>query len=75
MLSLSQRYKRLPSEILGIEDTYTAFCFNEACDYLMTEIEKGNKPTFTDVEENMRVKARRNSLDLAAKLRDKKRGD
>lgn len=39
----------------------------------MSEIEKGNKPTFTDVEEDMRVKARRNSLDLAARLREKEK--
>ena len=28
---MSKQYGCLPSVILGIEDSYTAFCFNEAC--------------------------------------------
>lgn len=39
-------YKKLPSELLGIEDCYTAYCFNEACTYIIARLEKGEEPTF-----------------------------
>jgi len=40
----------LPSEILGIEDTYTAFCFDEACCNLRLRIENEEKPRY--IEQN-----------------------
>lgn len=33
-----------PSELLGIEDTYTAFCFDEACSYIIKELKDGKEP-------------------------------
>ncbi|MGL4253157.1 MAG: hypothetical protein ACRCR2_03740 [Fusobacteriaceae bacterium] len=27
----AKRYNKLPSEIIGINNTYVAFCFDEAC--------------------------------------------
>lgn len=41
-----QLYNKLPSELLGIEDGYTAFCFNEACAFIMTKINKEELPVF-----------------------------
>ena len=40
----------MPSEILGIEDTYTAFCFDEACCNLRLRIENEEKPRY--IEQN-----------------------
>ena len=37
---------REPSEIMGIEDEYTAFCFNEACNYIVTQIRNGEEPQY-----------------------------
>lgn len=31
---------------MGIEDEYTAFCFNEACTYIVTQIKNGNEPHY-----------------------------
>lgn len=31
IIKLSRDYKKTPSEIMNIEDEYTAFCLNEAC--------------------------------------------
>ena len=48
VLNMSHRYNKLPSEILHIDnDDYTAFCFDEACDYIMNRIEDGDKPIWT----------------------------
>lgn len=33
-----------PSELLGIEDAYTAFCFDETCAYILKEIKDGKEP-------------------------------
>ena len=33
-----------PSDILGIEDAYTAFCFDEACAYILKRIQDGEEP-------------------------------
>lgn len=33
-----------PSEMMGIEDTYTAFCFDEACAFIIQKIRDGEKP-------------------------------
>ena len=37
----------MPSELLGIEDCYTAYCFDEACAYILSRLEKGEQPVFT----------------------------
>lgn len=52
---MSRRYKIRPSEILDINDSYTAYCFDEACDYLIEELSKENPPDpkwIDDVEKN-----------------------
>lgn len=48
VLMQAKLYKCLPSEVIGIdeEDTYTAFCFNEACMFIMVRLEKGEKPKY-----------------------------
>jgi len=33
-----------PSEILEIYDPYTAFCFDEACAYIIQQINDGKEP-------------------------------
>lgn len=30
-----------PSELLSIEDSYTAFCFDEVCAYILSELQSG----------------------------------
>lgn len=35
---MSMRYKVRPSEIMGISDPYTAFCFDEACYFIEVKI-------------------------------------
>lgn len=33
-----------PSELMGITDTYLAFCFDEACSYIVKRIQDGDEP-------------------------------
>lgn len=39
-------YKKLPSELLCIEDEYTAYCFDEACAVIISKVNEGLKPNF-----------------------------
>lgn len=43
---MSRQYNCLPSEILGIKDSYTAFCFNEACSFIRAKLDSGEKPLY-----------------------------
>ena len=45
-MAQAQRYKLLPSQILNIEDEYTAFCFDEACAFIMGKIDNKEEPNF-----------------------------
>ena len=40
-------YKCRPSALLGLIDDYTAYCFDEACAFILQKIEDGEEPTFT----------------------------
>lgn len=48
---MAERYKCLPSEILGIKDDYTAYCFNEACCQLMIRLDNEEKPYYIEQRE------------------------
>lgn len=41
---MSKQYGCLPSVILGIEDSYTAFCFDEACCEILARLQNDEKP-------------------------------
>lgn len=47
LLAMVKRYKKLPSEIMFIEDDYTAYCFNEACAFILGELEAGKEIHFS----------------------------
>ena len=36
-----------PSDLMGIDDAYTAFCFDEACAVIIKRIQDGEEPKFT----------------------------
>ena len=40
-------YKCRPSTLIDIYDPYTAFCFDEACAYIIRQMEEGKEPAFT----------------------------
>ena len=48
IIAVAKRFKKLPSEILKLD--YEDFCFDEYCDFLMSNIENENYPRFTDID-------------------------
>lgn len=48
---MSKQYGCLPSVILGIEDSYTAFCFNEACCEILARLQNDEKPYYIEQAE------------------------
>lgn len=40
---MSKLYSCLPSVVLGIKDNYTAYCFNEACSYILLKLREGEE--------------------------------
>lgn len=54
VLAISQQFKEKPSKIIGLENgTYEAFCFDEACIYIINELSKenGREPKFEEDKE------------------------
>nr|DAG35099.1 MAG TPA: hypothetical protein [Caudoviricetes sp.] len=39
-----------PSEVMGIEDVYTAFCFDEAIAYIIQRLKDGEEPVIQQEE-------------------------
>ena len=46
VLGLAKKMECRPSTLFDIEDAYTAYCFDEACVYIIHQIEDGNEPRF-----------------------------
>lgn len=44
VINLATQFNKLPSEILGCDDEYTAFCFDEACGYIKMKLENKAVP-------------------------------
>lgn len=46
IISMSTAYGEKPSELVDIQDKYTAYCFDEACLLIRKKLESGEAPTF-----------------------------
>ena len=46
VLGLANVYHCRPSFLLDIADAYTAYCFDEACAYIIKQMEDGEEPIF-----------------------------
>lgn len=68
VISQANRFKKLPSEIAFITDEYVAFCFNEACDYIISQLEQEKKPIWRE-DVKTKEEKRKNNLLLAERLR------
>lgn len=54
---MAKLYRTRPSELMGIVDSYTAFCFDETCAYITSKIKDGEEPNFT-INENKSLEKR-----------------
>lgn len=43
---MSKVYNVRPSNIIGLVDDYTSYCFDEALAYIISKLEKGEEPRF-----------------------------
>lgn len=43
---MAKQFHKLPSEILRINDEYTAYCFDEACSNIIARIMEGETPQY-----------------------------
>lgn len=50
---MAKLYKVKPSDILGIVDSYTAYCLDEACAYIVSMIKNGEEPDFSIQKESL----------------------
>lgn len=46
LLSVSRNLNTRPSELMGITDTYTAYCLDEALSFIYMKMEQGEEPRF-----------------------------
>lgn len=63
---MAKQYQCLPSEVMHIEDPYTAYCFDEACSYILLKLSNGEKPTYKvqDEQAEMETKHYKNFKDF-----------
>jgi hypothetical protein len=55
IIGMARAYRRRPSELMGIdEDSYTAYCLDEACYYIQRQIEEGFTPVFEQRVQSLR---------------------
>lgn len=53
LIGVANAYHCRPSSLLNLHnDEYSAYCFDEACAYIIKMIEKGNEPNFNVFDEN-----------------------
>lgn len=55
VLNMSQLYKQRPSEFIPGLDEYTAFCFDEACSYILGNIKQGKEPKWLDKKKEEKI--------------------
>ena len=46
VISMSSAYMEKPSELIDVQDSYTAYCFDEACLLIRKKLEAGETPIF-----------------------------
>lgn len=50
VLTIARHYKLRPSQIINIDNDYEAFCFDEACAFIINEINSEKEPRFENEE-------------------------
>ena len=72
VINQANRFNKLPSEIARIYNEYEAFCFDEACDYIIRQLEDKKTPKWRE-ERQSKDNVRAKTLQLAEKLRNERR--
>ena len=56
VIAIAKDSGKRPSEICGIIDDYTAYCFDTACLYIKQQISEGKKPRFRKKQKEQALK-------------------
>lgn len=46
VIFMARRFRSRPSDILQIADGYVAYCFDEACCWIISQLDEGKRPFF-----------------------------
>lgn len=46
IINTANQYHVRPSDVLALDDEYTALCLDEACMYIQMKVNDGDKPQF-----------------------------
>lgn len=65
---MSKKYSVRPSSLLGIENEYPAYCFDEACVFLMSHLDEGKKLQFEQEEQKPKKKHYNSVTDFYSSL-------
>lgn len=65
LIHLATQNRVRPSELLGIEDDYTAYCLDEACLFMVNMARDGKEPDF-DRPARMRRNRKRETTNAGA---------
>lgn len=65
---MSRIYNCLPSQMLRIEDDYTAYCFDEACALIMSKIDNDEKPKFKKIKEKQKNQVKKKARMLPSEI-------
>lgn len=60
-LGVVEKFGGRPSEVIGVvDDEYTAYCFDEACLYILNMLNDNKKPMFDDDKEQQKSDIKNN---------------
>lgn len=60
---MARLYNKRPSEVIGVFDTYDAYCFDEACAVIIAKMEDKKEPNFSN-SSNVEQKSYSKASDL-----------
>ena len=46
VIAIAQKFRSKPSDILQMTDGYASYCFDEACCWILSQLEEGKRPFF-----------------------------
>ena len=56
VIAMAKQYGCRPSTVLGLDDDYTAFCFDEACNCIAYHLMNEEEANYREFDENGEIK-------------------
>ncbi len=65
---MAQRFRSRPSDLLQITDGFAAYCFDEVCCYILSQIDEGKRPFFGRGDKNGAASGNAATIEMMKKL-------